>query len=76
MLFRSQVEAFNVFSKCAASYFESISLNPDLYIEKTLLMWSIVHGFALLISKKTLVPEENYLVLIEKMLHNYLDTFN
>jgi len=74
--FISQVDAFNVFNKSAANYFESVSLDPNLYIEKTLLMWSIVHGFALLISKKTITTEEDYLQLIEKMLHNYLETFN
>ena len=60
--------AFEVFKKCSEEFFKEINLNENLYIDKTLLMWSMVHGIAVLISKKSIEYEGDYLELVERMI--------
>ncbi|TFD94370.1 TetR/AcrR family transcriptional regulator [Jeotgalibacillus sp. R-1-5s-1] len=69
----SQVDAFNVFSESAKNYFHAASIDPAVHKEKTLLMWSMVHGMALLVAKKNLIYQGDYMELIENMLVQYLD---
>lgn len=60
--------AFEVFKKCSEEFFKEINLDESLYIDKTLVMWSMVHGIALLISKKSIEYEGDYLELVERMI--------
>lgn len=60
--------AFEVFKKCSEEFFKEINLDENLYIDRTLVMWSMVHGIALLISKKSIEYEGNYLELVERMI--------
>lgn len=60
--------AFQVFKSSAEKYFQLINLDKALYLEKILSMWSLVHGIALLISKKNIEYEGDYLKLVEKMI--------
>ena len=59
---------FSVFKDCAQRYFESIDLDQELYMVKTMAMWSMVHGIAILIAKKAIDYKGDYLELAEKMI--------
>ncbi len=59
---------FSIFKDCAQRYLESIDLNPELYMVKTIAMWSMVHGIAILISKKAIDYKGDYLELTEKII--------
>lgn len=60
--------AFEVFKDSVERYFKEINLNKDLYIQKTLMLWSMVHGIAILIVKKSIDYKGDYLVLVENMI--------
>lgn len=68
----SRVAAFNVFRRSAVNYLTAASIEESLHAEKTILMWSTVHGMALLIANKNLVYDGDYLAWVESMLHLYL----
>lgn len=59
---------FGVFKESSERYFKKINLNNDAYMQKTLTMWSMVHGIAILIIKKSIEYKGDYLVLVEKMI--------
>lgn len=65
--------AFEVFKNSAEEFFKVINLDKSLYMEKTLSMWSMVHGIALLISKKSIEYKGNYLELLERMIRTGLE---
>ncbi|MGF7056902.1 TetR/AcrR family transcriptional regulator [Brassicibacter mesophilus] len=60
--------AFGVFKDSSERYFKEIDLNKNLYMQKTLTMWSMVHGIAILIIKKSIEYKGDYLVLVERMI--------
>jgi len=60
--------AFEIFKDCSERYFREINLNKNLYTQKTLTMWSMVHGIAILISKKSIEYKGDYLALVERMI--------
>lgn len=60
--------AFGVFRDSSERYFQEINLNKNLYMKKTLTMWSMVHGIAILISKKSLEYKGDYVELVERMI--------
>lgn len=60
--------AFEIFKISAERYFKAINLDKNLYLEKTLSMWSMVHGTAILIAKGTIEYEGDYLKLVERMI--------
>ncbi len=60
--------AFGVFKDSSERYFKEINLNKNLYMQKTLTMWSLVHGIAILIAKKSIEYNGDYLVLVERMI--------
>jgi AcrR family transcriptional regulator len=60
--------SFSVFKDCAGRYFKSINLEQELYMPKTMAMWSLVHGIAVLIAKKAINYKGDYLELVEKMI--------
>lgn len=61
--------AFEVFKRSAEKYFKVINLDKDLYVEKTLAMWSMVHGMAILIAKGSIEYNRDYSELVEKILN-------
>lgn len=65
--------AFTVFKNTAESFLKEMGLNDQLYVEKILTMWSLVHGIAVLITKKSIEYDGNYLDLVEKMIKNSLE---
>ncbi|AJA46989.1 transcriptional regulator, TetR family [Clostridium pasteurianum DSM 525 = ATCC 6013] len=65
--------AFSVFIHSSKKYFEIINLDKDLYIDKILSMWSLVHGMAILISKKSIEYRGNYLKLTERIIRSSLE---
>ncbi len=65
---RCEDSTFSVFKACAQRYLESINLEPELYMVKTMAMWSMVHGIAILIAKKAIIYKGDYLELAEKMI--------
>lgn len=66
------VGAFGVFKDCAERYFKEIKLDENLYVEKTLALWSLVHGIAILIVKRSIEYDGDYLVFVENMLKNII----
>lgn len=64
--------AFKVFKDCAENYLKTLNLDENQYMEKTLAMWSLVHGSALLIAKRNIEYNGDYLELVERMIVNGL----
>ena len=67
-LYGNKNSSFGVFKDSSERYFKEINLNKNLYMEKTLTMWSMVHGIAILIIKKSIDYKGDYLVLVERMI--------
>lgn len=65
--------AFGVFKKSAENFLKEINLDERLYMEKTLTMWSLVHGIAVLIAKKTIEYSGDYIELVERIIKNRLE---
>ncbi|WP_346889244.1 TetR/AcrR family transcriptional regulator [Clostridium sp. UBA1056] len=65
-----KVSAFGVFKDSAERFFKEIELDENLYMQKTLTLWSMVHGIAILIIKRSIEYKEDYLVLVESMIRN------
>ncbi len=63
-----KVGAFGVFKDSAERFFKEIKLDENLYMQKTLTLWSMVHGIAILIIKGSIEYKGNYLVLVENMI--------
>lgn len=63
-----KVSAFGVFKGSAERFFQEIKLDEDSYMQKTLTLWSMVHGIAILIIKKSIEYKGDYLVLVENMI--------
>ncbi len=64
----SSVGAFGVFKDSAERFFKEIKLDENLFVEKTLTLWSIVHGIAILIANKSIEYKGDYLGLAEIMI--------
>lgn len=60
--------AFKVFRDTAENYFKEIQLDQGLYMQKTLTMWSLVHGLALLIPNSVIEYDKGYLDLVERLI--------
>ena len=67
-LYGNKNSSFGVFKDSSERYFKEINLNKDLYMNKTLTMWSMIHGIAILISKKSIEYKGDYLELVERMI--------
>lgn len=65
-----KASAFGVFKDSAERFFKEIKLDENLYMQKTLTLWSMVHGIAILIIKRSIEYKGNYLVLVESMIRN------
>lgn len=63
-----KVSAFGVFKDSAERFFKEIKLDENLYMQKTLTLWSMVHGIAILIIKRSIEYRGNYLVLVKSMI--------
>lgn len=68
-----EYSSFSVFKNSAEELLKTINVNENLYMEKTLTMWSIVHGIAILISKKSIEYKGDYLELVERMIKSSLE---
>lgn len=66
--YQKELSAFGVFKNSAENFFKDINLDKSLYTEKTLTMWSLVHGVAILIAKNSIEYDGDYLELVEKMI--------
>jgi len=64
--------AFEIFKSNAESFFKEINLDESLYIEKVLAMWSLVHGISILLTKKSLEYDGDYMELVERIIKNGL----
>ena len=62
--------AFDVFKESAERFLEVTNTDKNLYMEKTLTMWSMVHGLSILISKESIMYKGDYLELVEKIIKN------
>ncbi|GKX66469.1 TetR/AcrR family transcriptional regulator [Inconstantimicrobium mannanitabidum] len=62
--------AFDIFKSSAENYFKSINLDKEQYLEKTLAMWSLVHGITILIIQKSILYDGDYLQLVENIIKN------
>nr|WP_276512258.1 TetR-like C-terminal domain-containing protein [Clostridium tetanomorphum] len=60
--------AFGVFKHSAERFFKEIKLDENLYMQKTLTLWSMVHGIAILIIKRSIEYKGDYLKLVESMI--------
>lgn len=60
--------SFSVFRDCAQKYLKSINIPQELYMVKTMAMWSMVHGIAVLIAKKSIDYKGDYLEFTEKII--------
>ncbi|TCO72198.1 TetR/AcrR family transcriptional regulator [Marinisporobacter balticus] len=67
-----KVGAFGVFKDSAERFFKEMKLDENLYMQKTLLLWSMVHGLAILIIKNSIEYKGDYLVLVESMIRTSL----
>lgn len=63
-----KVGAFGVFKDSAERFFKEIGLDEKIYMQKTLTLWSMVHGISILIAKKGIEYKGDYLVLVENMI--------
>lgn len=63
-----KVGPFGVFKDSAERFFKEIKLDKKIYMQKTLTLWSMVHGIAILIAKRSIEYEGDYLVLVESMI--------
>lgn len=64
--------AFGIFKDSAERFFKEINLNPNLYMQKTLTLWSLVHGITILFINKSIEYKGDYLKLVETMIKNSL----
>jgi AcrR family transcriptional regulator len=67
-----KVNAFGVFKDSAERFFKEIKLDENVYMHKTLLIWSIVHGLAILIIKNSIDYKGDYLALVESIIKTSL----
>lgn len=68
----NKVSAFGVFKDSSERYFKEIKLDEKLYMNKTLTLWSMVHGIAILIIKRSIEYKGDYLELVERIIKNDL----
>lgn len=69
---KARFDAFQAFKGSAERYFKTIRLNENLYVQKTLALWSMVHGIAILIVKRNIEYKGDYLVLVESMIRTMI----
>lgn len=63
----SKKNAFILFKNASLKYLKDINIDPKDYITIILSMWSIAHGYAVLITTKSIFIETDYLLEFEKM---------
>lgn len=60
--------SFELFKNSVERYFKEMGLEKNLYVQKTLALWSLVHGMAILIAKDGIEYKGDYLELVENMI--------
>lgn len=69
--------SYYVFEKCAINYLESIGAKPEDRDIDTLTLWSVIHGFTVLLVNGNLIKiPDNYLEVVEKIIREKLDFKN
>lgn len=64
--------SFEMFKNSSENYFKEIKLDKKLYIEKTLAMWSLIHGLTILITQKSVKYNGDYLELADRIIQSSL----
>lgn len=65
---------FEIARKCAADYYAAINLNEKDWAVETLALWSLIHGFAVLMVHNTVSYSGDYMDLVERMLKEKLES--
>lgn len=66
-------DPYNVFRKSAVNYLNTLNISSEDYTVDILMMWSIVHGFSMLLVNKNIQFPSNYLDIADKMLREKLN---
>lgn len=66
-------DPYNVFRKSAVNYLNTLNISSEDYTVDILMMWSIVHGFSMLLVNKNIQFPSNYLDIVDKMLREKLN---
>jgi len=67
-----QGHPFNIARKCAMEYLASIGMDEKHWAREILSLWSLIHGFAVLIVHNTIAYPGDYLELISRMIEEKL----
>lgn len=70
--FSIEGSSFEMFKNSSENYFKEIKLDKELYMEKTLAMWSLIHGLTILITQKSVKYDGNYLELADRIIQSSL----
>ncbi len=68
----SETDPYQIFKKSALGYLEWLEVNPQDQAVDILTMWSLVHGYSMLLVNGNIAIPENYLEVIDKMLREKL----
>ncbi len=66
-----KADAFNIFKNAALKYLFDSNIEPENYITIILYMWSLVHGYAVLLATNSISIDVDYLSEFEKMAHRF-----
>lgn len=70
--FSIEGSSFEMFKNSSENYFKEIKLDKKLYMEKTLAMWSLIHGLTILITQKSVKYDGDYLELADRIIQSSL----
>lgn len=65
-------DPYQIFQKSALRYLEYLKVNPQNQAIDILTMWSLVHGFSMLLVNNIIDTPDNYLEITDKMLREKL----
>ena len=65
-------DPYYIFQKSALRYLECLKANPQDQTTDILTMWSLVHGFSMLLVNNNIDTPDNYLEITDKMLREKL----
>lgn len=68
----SETDPYQIFKKSALGYLEWLEVNPQDQAVDILTMWSLVHGYSMLLVNGNIAIPKNYLEVIDKMLREKL----
>jgi hypothetical protein len=68
----NETNPYQIFQKSALDYLKWLEANPQDQAVDILTMWSLVHGYSMLLVNGNVDIPENYLEVIDKMLREKL----